>query len=98
PPTSTLFPYTTLFRSPPHFCTRKEFPWAATWMAACSSPLSIRNFCEPTNPPWWLRTITESSRKDSHFLPAWIKIFWKICGHSDRSEEHTSELQSQSNL
>src|SRR5438270_9425325 len=47
PPRSTLFPYTTLFRSP---------PW---WIY-------------PT--PWWI------------YPPSW------------RSEEHTSELQSQSNL
>src|SRR5688572_31813861 len=56
PPRSTLFPYTTLFRSSP----------APTSTAAC---------CPPTRSP----------RPCS-------------CSGSGRSEEHTSELQSQSNL
>src|SRR2546430_10310960 len=55
PPRSTLFPYTTLFRSP-HFLFEIRFP-------------------SPTSP-------------ETHWPPL---RFW-------RSEEHTSELQSQSNL
>src|SRR2546427_5850990 len=58
PPRSTLFPYTTLFRSPSSRpCTRN------TWNRSC------RRRARPISP--------SSSR---------------------RSEEHTSELQSQSNL
>src|SRR2546430_13652152 len=53
PPRSTLFPYTTLFRSP--------------WTGA-SRPGTGRRRCRPTG------------------------------GRAARSEEHTSELQSQSNL
>src|SRR2546430_7202576 len=61
PPRSTLFPYTTLFRSPPHGVR----------------PIGLgRN--EPRGIPTLGRTNTG---------------FW-----SHRSEEHTSELQSQSNL
>src|SRR5215204_6865260 len=51
PPRSTLFPYTTLFRSPP-----AERPWAPTWPSRSTGP----------------------GRR--------------------RSEEHTSELQSHSDL
>src|SRR2546427_5688578 len=61
PPRSTLFPYTTLFRSPVHEPTTEL-------------PRHAPHPCLPGPPP-------------RHCL----------CG-ADRSEEHTSELQSQSNL
>src|SRR2546430_5580994 len=63
PPRSTLFPYTTLFRSVSSLC----FP------ARC-------------NPSRW---DGRSMKSPSGRLPSVL---------SDRSEEHTSELQSQSNL
>src|SRR2546430_9288386 len=78
PPRSTLFPYTTLFRS-----VVTEF--------ARSGDLSLPQI--PANrlctrgtatSPWWRARILGIGRSAS---PAW----W-------RSEEHTSELQSQSNL
>src|SRR2546427_1582512 len=68
PPRSTLFPYTTLFRS---ISTRS--PRGATWTTRAGigtgtvRPLRVRN-----------------------------RRIWSP--DSDRSEEHTSELQSQSNL
>src|SRR2546427_7999936 len=71
PPRSTLFPYTTLFRSPPKTPYRAPKPWspccppASTWKAS-SSAVTARPAC-------------------CSALPR-------------RSEEHTSELQSQSNL
>src|SRR5260370_22984019 len=58
PPRSTLFPYTTLFRSSP--------------LSACRRPSSWRNAATPGS----------ASRRQS----------------SNRSEEHTSELQSHLNL
>src|SRR2546430_13022711 len=61
PPRSTLFPYTTLFRSPPHFANVIEL---LRIVAAVASGLLIS-----------------------------AAIFGSL-----RSEEHTSELQSQSNL
>src|SRR2546430_9343932 len=64
PPRSTLFPYTTLFRS-----------WA-TWSATSSSSAS-RTASKPACAP-----ATRS----------------RASAVRDRSEEHTSELQSQSNL
>src|SRR2546430_9566953 len=70
PPRSTLFPYTTLFRSPAHpHAVSHQWPLfvflgllSQSW-ASSSSVLSILRFCQ-----------------------------------HGRSEEHTSELQSQSNL
>src|SRR5688572_31632840 len=63
PPRSTLFPYTTLFRS-----------WSPTTPSATREPAS----CSSISP-----------RKGSR---------GRCGGRCGRSEEHTSELQSQSNL
>src|SRR5688572_31521189 len=75
PPRSTLFPYTTLFRSSRHtklasgmFCSA-----AATWFVAARDASS-----EESGAAWSTKYRPHSS--------------------SVRSEEHTSELQSQSNL
>src|SRR2546427_5802003 len=64
PPRSTLFPYTTLFRSP-----SVRASWAGCWRRRSSRSFSCP--CSSSSSP------TADSR---------------------RSEEHTSELQSQSNL
>src|SRR2546430_13011875 len=65
PPRSTLFPYTTLFRSRPVF------------------NVSIATlYPTPTSPTTFAAGTSQPSRISSHV----------------RSEEHTSELQSQSNL
>src|SRR2546430_10519137 len=78
PPRSTLFPYTTLFRS-----------------------CSVRNYLEAARVPQicWQR----SPQNRPNFLPRRNTSF--IFSHRarlhtsiPRSEEHTSELQSQSNL
>src|SRR5436305_7910208 len=66
PPRSTLFPYTTLFRSP----TRKETP-------SPGRPLA----------PW-----ASKVRENRRPTPRRSSIF------SNRSEEHTSELQSRPHL
>src|SRR2546430_10098355 len=68
PPRSTLFPYTTLFRS----------VFAVEWQ-----PDLIRWFVDST----LYKTVTPSS----------VPGRW-VFDHPFRSEEHTSELQSQSNL
>src|SRR5688572_32126687 len=65
PPTSTLFPYTTLFRSISALCASGRLPSMARGRPTFSS------------------TERSASRLKN----------WKT-----RSEEHTSELQSQSNL
>src|SRR2546430_13492285 len=59
PPRSTLFPYTTLFRS---FLVTKTIFFI-----------------------WWMHTV-------------WTQCCILCCGIFRRSEEHTSELQSQSNI
>src|SRR2546430_8854054 len=77
PPRSTLFPYTTLFRSQPPFslirreAAAREIPWCAEHGTGviCYSPMQM----------------TPVPCSAHH-------------GISRRSEEHTSELQSQSNL
>src|SRR2546430_6561571 len=69
PPRSTLFPYTTLFRSQ---------RWGTRWRR--SYPLVL------------LSKISSSSLR-------WTVNYQAICQqHFKRSEEHTSELQSQSDL
>src|SRR5438270_6678073 len=68
PPRSTLFPYTTLFRS----------IFIPTWMV----------FIPPTR-------VSCRKRGNSPKYPT--KKCWSS-RHDTRSEEHTSELQSQSNL
>src|SRR2546430_4279919 len=70
PPRSTLFPYTTLFRSAPR-PDRPRGPGARRWHATRSRPDARRP-----------RRRTRRNRRRG----------------PPRSEEHTSELQSQSNL
>src|SRR5688572_32436114 len=82
PPRSTLFPYTTLFRSCPQCCcllyhvefesTLNVHSWVVRGGVRCRAERKMRH-------P--LQTATITTRLDSV-----------------RSEEHTSELQSQSNL
>src|SRR2546427_2265610 len=69
PPRSTLFPYTTLFRSP------------GTLLRLGVSPDSAARFV---------------SLAGATGAP--VTMPGRIGAHSERSEEHTSELQSQSNL
>src|SRR2546427_1974186 len=74
PPRSTLFPYTTLFRSP------VTFP--APSMRGSDLPTTRGSLVAIGH------LLAERSRATARTASA---IFW-------RSEEHTSELQSQSNL
>src|SRR2546430_8584076 len=71
PPRSTLFPYTTLFRSVRH-CDPKSI-----FSCLCSG-----SFKEPPDPLGRKPELNERDTAVEHL----------------RSEEHTSELQSQSNL
>src|SRR2546430_8862301 len=65
PPRSTLFPYTTLFRS------RRRLCWRIS--RVCTPAITGRRVCAKSPSA-------------------------SICSPGFRSEEHTSELQSQSNL
>src|SRR5256886_8286480 len=83
PPRSTLFPYTTLFRS----------PWkdgrAASFFSLVKTSIKAEAAAEPRLEAATCRhpTRSQSSERMTHPSPAMA-----------RSEEHTSELQSQSNL
>src|SRR2546430_6156433 len=80
PPRSTLFPYTTLFRSLP--------PRGATPVRS----VRRRKKAMPSRSDRCKREVLEvpSRQGDSLLLPT--------ANSARRSEEHTSELQSQSNL
>src|SRR2546430_12144646 len=82
PPRSPLFPYTTLFRSP-----GVTSPDAATDEQERRSPKRTGLY-EP------IVATQESSRNGS----TTCEVPTPALGRAPRSEEHTSELQSQSNL
>src|SRR3712207_8627531 len=79
PPRSTLFPYTTLFRSQPHDTTEK-----------CGDAIV------------WGPPKCEHARNHSQviFGNRWIAMSdeWQDVPKIERSEEHTSELQSRQYL
>src|SRR5688572_31828654 len=81
PPRSTLFPYTTLFRSQ-HLA----------YLGALASARTERVLLAPR---------ADLSRNREHLPSRWLLATASaLAGSPDpvRSEEHTSELQSQSNL
>src|SRR2546427_6914094 len=82
PPRSTLFPYTTLFRS--HHASRDRPARHAKGRASVGGRLSGAG-AQPQLGPDTLRS-GQASRRGCVFA------------REERSEEHTSELQSQSNL
>src|SRR2546430_7767131 len=91
PPRSTLFPYTTLFRSP---ALRRPG-------ARRTAPIH-QNAIQPG--PESRRVVTpleRAIRPDEGVLQRLLGVFAiaeHVHGVAGRSEEHTSELQSQSNL
>src|SRR2546430_10255942 len=78
PPRSTLFPYTTLFRSRP-----ASAPARSEWLQITNLPDSA---VQPALSPDGRTAHVHSRPFELHYARA------------SRSEEHTSELQSQSNL
>src|SRR5438034_2656167 len=79
PPRSTLFPYTTLFRSP----VNGEDLFAYAY-AVLATPTYVEHFSEELTVPGPRLPITSDP-----------ELFRDVV---DRSEEHTSELQSHSDL
>src|SRR2546430_4317754 len=80
PPRSTLFPYTTLFRSSHHRGPREDRQPGIRW---------------PADPgPGFARPARDHTRRGAWLLPH----TGTYLDAARRSEEHTSELQSQSNL
>src|SRR5256885_12240434 len=82
PPRSTLFPYTTLFRS--------SFGLQALWHNRTQSPIAI--YVVRFTPETALATLRFYSSAMLHLRDLWIGLLLL------RSEEHTSELQSPCNL
>src|SRR2546430_11604403 len=87
PPRSTLFPYTTLFRSHPTARGRRK-GCADRARGATPCPPAARSHT-PRRPVRRLCQARLRQRGEQYVAEA---------GRSTRSEEHTSELQSQSNL
>src|SRR2546430_4226415 len=82
PPRSTLFPYTTLFRSVP----ARRKPVLAVFQRLADLHLEQMILEWRHQQVHWTGSALAFSRRHGHFA---ISV---------RSEEHTSELQSQSNL
>src|SRR5258706_10525658 len=81
PPRSTLFPYTTLFRSYTRGRGRRHRFGASTHWARCDPDHSVRRY-----------RLWERQR--------WLAVLLRLRYEAEclRSEEHTSELQSLTNL
>src|SRR2546427_8224549 len=92
PPRSTLFPYPTLFRSPPaspeyYAAVTAEYLYLTTIGRVSGEPREIEIwFTEDTGRYYVIAELRERAR--------WVQNLRA----DPRSEEHTSELQSQSNL
>src|SRR2546422_5088266 len=82
PPRSTLFPYTTLFRS--MVLTICALPHHKCHLVTCAKSCSISSQERFRLMPTKHRTSSASCRRSGHFY--------------SRSEEHTSELQSRLHL
>src|SRR2546430_4927721 len=100
PPRSTLFPYTTLFRSKK--CCRKKAKSPEGFLNCISTGVRINRWKIFRN-SWRLRSgaaAGESRAAVVFALGFFRKALLAVDGsqHAMRSEEHTSELQSQSNL
>src|SRR5260221_10719227 len=78
PPRSTLFPYTTLFRSNHKYHGEKPLSWKFDTLAGVP-----KLFIEAADDPE---------------LAGTTQKMFKLASVSNRSEEHTSELQSHSDL
>src|SRR3712207_8866221 len=85
PPRSTLFPYTTLFRSPvDQFSCKLPLSWGLFPSRARLPQGLVRPPDDPSRSHQGASVSTDSSR-------AWRRL-------GERSEEHTSELQSRQYL
>src|SRR5256885_2460401 len=82
PPRSTLFPYTTLFRSD----VRRYYGSFVHFDGRGEMIPNEHSYCE-----------IDPSVKDKWGIPV-LRFHWQWSEHELRSEEHTSELQSPCNL
>src|SRR2546430_14639706 len=94
PPRSTLFPYTTLFRSRRREHDRDEPP--VHELAAIGGQAPAQDLLEPRR---GTAPLLAALRVEDLLGPVAVAVLeLDDLGLQDRSEEHTSELQSQSNL
>src|SRR5256885_11114260 len=84
PPRSTLFPYTTLFRSPDSL---EDASWKLSMLSQLDEAIDRGEVWVAYQPKLDLRT--------RRIIGAEALARWT---HPERSEEHTSELQSPCNL
>src|SRR5439155_23353063 len=92
PPTTTLFPYTTLFRSRQRPASSRATVWMLpTSLPACGSVIATAPFTSP-------RTTRGTQRRFCSSLPKRRIIAAGSLYPMPRSEEHTSELQSRGHL
>src|SRR5256886_10472351 len=94
PPRSTLFPYTTLFRSYRDAWTRSQAQIRR--LIPLAEELKVVIAIEEVWNKFLLSPLEMAAYIDE-FHSQWIKSWFDV-GNVVRSEEHTSELQSQSNL
>src|SRR2546429_5288431 len=83
PPRSTLFPYTTLFRSKPGRPERRS--------SSCER-------CSASSRPATFSSSIRQRRSGSDTLRSWTSLGDGAASTLSRSEEHTSELQSRLHL
>src|SRR2546430_13289269 len=93
PPRSTLFPYTTLFRS----------SGSVRLTMGVDELVKGINFVVAVMGLFGIGELLIAVEEELHAKPVsstidWRTLFRTIAGLPRRSEEHTSELQSQSNL
>src|SRR2546430_10955784 len=87
PPRSTLFPYTTLFRSEAHLKKR------------IATQVTLRMELVDQLLEWKILMCVRVERRLAHSPQQFAETgIARHVGAQNRSEEHTSELQSQSNL
>src|SRR3712207_7821076 len=86
PPRSTLFPYTTLFRS----VRREDYEYERR--GSCS----LLAVFEPAT--GWRRVTASAQRTRREVAEQWRALVEEHYPDADRSEEHTSELQSRQYL
>src|SRR3989454_11362927 len=94
PPRSTLFPYTTLFRSP----AEKSCSLSLTSQAPHRTgyPTGVNPRCSTSSDEKSLTTYKKLEKEFSLIVA--LNPFGRINSGGNRSEEHTSELQSPCNL
>src|SRR2546430_14995317 len=94
PPRSTLFPYTTLFRSSDNRASRPPtiFHLRPSQRRLDQRSAARRRLTRLVNRIWLSLRRAIPAGTSAEQIPSWKRY------RSQRSEEHTSELQSQSNL